>query len=367
MFTPGGVDRTGVDRVVPALLWQIERLARRHAVHVFALSQETEPAHWELLGAHIHNIGTTNGRRRRFVSWFRAEHTRAPFDVMQAFWAGPSVYPIVATLWRDIPFVVHLAGGELVALDDIGYGGRRNWRDRTLIGATVTAADRVSVASGYMRQLARSNGCEADQIPLGVALDKWPVCAPRHRDLDGPARLLHVGDIRPVKGQDMLLRSAALMRDRGVKFHLDIAGYDSMNGEMQALAGRLGLSSLLTWHGLLRRTALRELMEASDVLLVTSRHDAGPLVVLEAAIAGVPTVGTAVGHIADWAPDAALCVRGWSDTDFASEVMGLLVDERRRLSIAHEAQRRAVSIDADFTASLFEDMYDDVTTRRRIR
>ena len=65
LFVPGGVDRSGVDRVVPALLWQVERLARRHSVHVFALSQEPEPDHWELLGANIHNVGTTNGRRRR--------------------------------------------------------------------------------------------------------------------------------------------------------------------------------------------------------------------------------------------------------------------------------------------------------------
>jgi glycosyltransferase involved in cell wall biosynthesis len=31
-------------------------------------------------------------------------------------------------------------------------------------------------------------------------------------------------------------------------------------------------------------------------------------VLLEAAVAGVPTVGTAVGHLAEWAPQAALTV-----------------------------------------------------------
>jgi glycosyltransferase involved in cell wall biosynthesis len=365
LFVPGGVDRSGVDRVVPALLWQVERLARRHSVHVFALSQEPEPDHWELLGANIHNVGTTNGRRRRFVDWFRAEHKRERFDVIQAFWAGPAVYPLVARLWRNIPFVVHLAGGELVALDDIGYGGRCDWKGRTLVGATLSAADRVSVASGYMQQLAQLRGCDTEHIPLGVALDQWPVRKPRHRDMNSPARLLHVGDLRPVKDQTLLLRAAALMRDSHASFELDMVGYDTMNGAMQGLASDLGISSQVRWHGVLRRAALRELMESADVLLVTSRHDAGPLVVLEAAIAGVPTVGTAVGHIVDWAPEGAVCVHDNLASTFAAAVMQLLGDEPRRLAIAHEAQRRAVEIDADFTTTLFESMYDDVTALHR--
>ncbi len=37
-------------------------------------------------------------------------------------------------------------------------------------------------------------------------------------------------------------------------------------------------------------------------MIISSRHEAGPLAVLEAAVKGVPTVGTAVGHIAEWAP-----------------------------------------------------------------
>src|SRR2546429_2362007 len=41
-------------------------------------------------------------------------------------------------------------------------------------------------------------------------------------------------------------------------------------------------------------------------LFRSSRHETGPLAMLEAAVAGVPTIGTAVGHIAEWAPHAAV-------------------------------------------------------------
>ena len=62
LVVPGGVDASGTDRVIPAFVWLIERLARRHVVHVFAMHQSPEPANWTLFGADVHNIGTTPGR-----------------------------------------------------------------------------------------------------------------------------------------------------------------------------------------------------------------------------------------------------------------------------------------------------------------
>ena len=58
LVVPGGVDRSGEFRVIPVLLALIERLARTHEVHVFALQQEVRAGRWELAGATIHNIGS---------------------------------------------------------------------------------------------------------------------------------------------------------------------------------------------------------------------------------------------------------------------------------------------------------------------
>ena len=38
LVVSGGVDRSGRERVTPSLLWLVERLARRHDVHVFVLA-----------------------------------------------------------------------------------------------------------------------------------------------------------------------------------------------------------------------------------------------------------------------------------------------------------------------------------------
>jgi len=37
LVVTGGVDRSGRERMLPGIVWLIERLARRHDVHVFVL------------------------------------------------------------------------------------------------------------------------------------------------------------------------------------------------------------------------------------------------------------------------------------------------------------------------------------------
>src|SRR3954453_3966799 len=57
LIVTGGVDASARDRVVPALLWLIERLARRHDLHVFALHYHRKPRSYPLLGATVHALG----------------------------------------------------------------------------------------------------------------------------------------------------------------------------------------------------------------------------------------------------------------------------------------------------------------------
>jgi glycosyltransferase involved in cell wall biosynthesis len=102
---------------------------------------------------------------------------------------------------------------------------------------------------------------------------------------------------------------------------------------------------------------LRPLMCAAHLLVMSSRHEAGPLVLLEAAVAGVPTVGTAVGHLAEWTPAATRAVPPGDWSALADAIARVLADEDLRLQLAWSAQRRAMREDADHTARAFEALY----------
>jgi glycosyltransferase involved in cell wall biosynthesis len=202
----------------------------------------------------------------------------------------------------------------------------------------------------------RALGFDPLRVPFGVDLAKWPPLAPRQRS-SAQARLLHVASLNRVTDQPTLLRALAALAKEGVDFRMDIVGVDTLHGQLQALASELGIAQRLRFLGFKTQRELRPIMEAADLLVMSSRHEAGPLVLLEAAVVGVPTVGTAVGHIAEWSPLAALAVPTGDWEELAEAIRRVLDDEALRLQLATRAQRKALLEDADATARTFEGLY----------
>ncbi|RUL70905.1 glycosyltransferase family 4 protein [Dyella choica] len=356
LVLPGGVDRSGERRVIPAFLALIERMARRHEVHVFVLHQEVTAAHWELLGAHVHNIGE-GWTRLRAIAAINAEHRRAPFDLIHAIFSGScSLVAVAAAKGLRLPSLVHIAGGELVAMHEIGYGGRRKWQGRLREALVLRSTDMVTAASMPIIDSLRALGLDPVRVPLGVDLQKWPPLTPRRRSAER-AHLVHVASLNRVKDQSTLLRALAVLAKEGLEFQLNIVGVDTLRGELEAQARELGLQRQVRFLGFKTQRELRPIMEAADLLVMSSLHEAGPLVLLEAAVAGVPTVGTAVGHIAEWSPLAALAVPVGDWEELAETIRRVLDDEALRLQLAARAQRKALLEDADCTARMFEALY----------
>lgn len=364
LVVPGGVDRSGVYRVIPALLALIERLARRHEVHVFALRQEAAQGQWPLLGASVHNLGVPDrglpgSALLRFAPRLARLFSRlGPFDVVNAFWANaPALLAAAAARWHRIPLAVHLAGGELAAIPEIGYGGWLHARERTKTRLALRGAARVTAGSVFLQRLAASRGMTAEVVPLGVDPSLFPPAPPR----DEPAyRLLHVASLNAVKDQPTLLRALRRVADAEPSVRLDIAGEDMLGGAVRAEAERLGLLRQVAFHGLLRQDALAPLYRAADLFVLSSRHEAQSVALLEAASAGIPTVGTAVGLVQDLAPEGAVSVSVGDDAALANGILDLLRDGERRRRMAGAARAFALAHDADSTALAFERIYGEI-------
>jgi glycosyltransferase involved in cell wall biosynthesis len=360
LVVPGGVDRSGEQRVIPALLALVKRLATRHDVHVYALRQEPEPGDWPLLGATVHNVGGRHPRlgQLRAVAAIRAAHRVAPFDLVHAIFSGPpGTVAVAAARWLRLPSIVHLTAGELVALPDIGYGGALRWRGRVRERLVLRGATAITATSDPILEELAAVGLAGQRVPLGVDLDTWPAQPPRRRDPGAPLRLVHVASLNPVKDQSTLLHAIALLARLGIAFHLDVVGEDTLGGRIQLLADALGLAHRVTFHGFLTRSQAWPVLARADVHLVASRHEAGPMSLLEAAVVGLPTVGTRVGHVAEWAPHAALAVAVGDADALGRAIVRVAQDEDLRLRLAHEAQRRARLEDADHTFALVESLY----------
>lgn len=362
MVVPGGVDRSGEVRVVPALLALLKRLAARHEVHVFALRQEAQAGEWWLCGARVHNVG---GRRvalsqLRAVAAIAREHRRGRFDLVQSIWSGAGgAVAVAAARLLGLRCALHVAGGELVALHDIGYGGRLGLRGRFREAWVLRGADALTAASQPVLEQLATLGQRGRRLPLGVDLDVWAPREPQPRVVGEALRLVQVASLNRVKDQACLLQALALVP--GVE--LDLIGEDTLNGEVQALAARLGVAPRVRFHGFKTQAELRPLLAQAHLHVITSRHEAGPLAVLEAAVLGVPSVGTAVGHLAEWAPDAALAVVAGDAPGLAALITRVAADDALRLRLAREAQRRALAEDADHCHGQFERLYAELLGR----
>jgi len=379
LVVTGGVDRSGRERMVPSIVGLIERLARRHDVHVFVLHHYREPCVYPLAGATIHDLGRVDGPpgfrrlivRRRLAAAIEAVSADARFDLLHAYLGMPGVAATAAGRRRSLPVVVTVDSGELVAFEDIEYGLQRRWIDRRAIAHALRAAARVTVSTEVMKGMAaaRVGGIRVDVVPVGVNPHAFPPSGGRSGP---PWRLLRVASLNRVKDVPTLLRALGRIVSSLPAVHLDIVGEDTLDGSMQRQAHALGLASHVTFHGFQPADALAAFYSRADLHVVSSRHEAAGGVILEAACAGIPTVGTHVGYLADWALDAvgdgrerAVAVPVGDADALANAAIGLLQDAPRRERIAGAARRWALAHDADWTAHRFEEIYSEVVEKRR--
>jgi glycosyltransferase involved in cell wall biosynthesis len=369
LVVSGGLDRSGRERVTPSLLWLVERLARRHEVHAFVLHYYPEPCTYPLLAATVHDVGRVDGPRGLRRGWQRRRLAAAveacgPLDLLHAYQGIPAIVSAPIARRLGVPLVVTLDSGELTSIDDIGYGLQRRWIDRRGVALAVGAAARVTVSTTYMSHLMsereRAAGPAVAVVPIGVDASGFPPAA----RIDGPPwRLLRVGSISPVKDYPALFNALTHLLERGLDVHLDVVGEDTMDGRMQALARTPQLESRVTFHGFQPSERLAAFYARAHLHVVSSRHEAAAVVVLEAAASGLATVGTSVGYVADWHPDRATAVPVQDSEALANAVADLLADSPRRERLASAAREWTLRHDADWTAAQFETIYGEVVGR----
>ena len=103
-----------------------------------------------------------------------------------------------------------------------------------------------------------------------------------------------VGEMRLLKGVDVLLEAMAMLRQEGRIVSAILAGDGLDAAYFRDMACDLGLAPQVTFPGVV---PVREIMAQARLMAVPSLAESLPYVVLEAAAAGVPLVATRVGGI----------------------------------------------------------------------
>lgn len=133
--------------------------------------------------------------------------------------------------------------------------------------------------------------CPATVVPNGLWPDEFKIITP----VQDAADFLFIGELRHLKGVDVLLNALASLQAKGrAAITAKIVGSGPDDAEFRQLAEQLQLGKNVTFTGPM---PAREAFPLGRCLVLPSRAESFPYIVLEAAAAQVPMILTDVGGI----------------------------------------------------------------------
>jgi glycosyltransferase involved in cell wall biosynthesis len=111
---------------------------------------------------------------------------------------------------------------------------------------------------------------------------------------DDATDLIYVGEFRRIKGADLLIDAVAKLRAGGHPVTLTLAGDGEESASIKAQVEKLDLAEAVRFIG---HVKARYGFSKGSLLVVPSRGDSMPYVVIEAAAAGIPMIAANIGGI----------------------------------------------------------------------
>jgi len=141
-------------------------------------------------------------------------------------------------------------------------------------------------------------------IPNTVTVDPADKQLPRTADDQGKFIISNVGYVDERKNQELLIRVAAELKQRGVpNFQIWLVGDGPKRTEYEQLVAELGVAGYVRFHG--RQSAPWRLVAQSDLYVHTALNDNCPYALLEAFAVNVPVLALPVGGIPELMPHGA--------------------------------------------------------------
>lgn len=205
---------------------------------------------------------------------------------------------------------------------------------------------------GYRRMLAQFPDFEARFRRVPCGLDAAWFGLPRSAGQQSPD-LICVARLDPQKDPLLLLAAVRILVERGVNFHLKIAGDGLLRTEVETQIAAGGLGSRVTLLGWQSQAQIIALLRAARALVLSSHDEGLPVAIMEAFALGVPAIAPDVGGVSELVESGA---SGWlvprgdalALADAMQECLRTGPAELRRLGL--EARRRVRSHNARVSA-----------------
>src|SRR5262249_60620041 len=109
--------------------------------------------------------------------------------------------------------------------------------------------------------------------------------------------VLFIGNLVPVKALEVLIAAASRLVQTGLRFQCLLIGQGPLREQLERQVSQLGLAETVRFLGSKPHADLPPWYRAADLVVLPSRSEGVPNVLLEAAACGTPFVASRVGGI----------------------------------------------------------------------
>lgn len=221
-------------------------------------------------------------------------------DILLGFWTFPDGFAnVLMAKWFGLPVVIGCLGSDINQLT-------RPRIQRALIGWALRNCDQVLAVSEALKgEIVGRLGVVPERVtvlPNGIEVDRF---IPQDRDAMRKSLGLNTSDriaicvarLEPVKGVDLLIRAFARIQHK--RERLVVIGDGSEMERLKALIAELGMSERVQLLGARPHEEISRWINAADLLVLSSRTEGWPNVLMEAFACGKPVAAFRVGGVAE--------------------------------------------------------------------
>ncbi|MET0222159.1 MAG: glycosyltransferase family 4 protein [Tardiphaga sp.] len=264
-------------------------------------------------------------------------------DVLHGHGAKAGAFVRLKNRSRDCIRIYTPHGGSLHYPQDTPKGALYSRLERALMNRTdLFLFESIFARDTYQRMIGTPSGlvkCVFNGVTAGE-FDPVELA-------DDATDLCYVGEFRRIKGADLLVQAVARLHAEGRPVTLTLGGDGEETAALKAQIERLGLGSAVRFIG---HVNPRYGFSKGRLLVVPSRGDSMPYVVIEAAAAGVPIIAANVGGIPEIFDTQKSALFAPSDAGAMAEAIRTALDDlpaaRARAEVLRERIDRMFSRDA---------------------
>lgn len=271
-------------------------------------------------GHDVHFVALAPGPRRQVATHDAASHGRlsrfcGKLSYLPAMWRARR---IVRSLGPDIVHAHYATSAGLAAFvcgvhpwvvtahgTDVTLGVKSVlWR--RLLKGLFHKADCVNPVSEDLRQMVLSLGIPAEKIesfPFGIDTDLFRFTQRVDSTVPAIPRLICTRWFEPVYDHATIIKSLAILKNRGTPFNLTLVGEGSLRLQIELLVKETGVGDCVTFAGAVPNARLPDHLAQHDVYLSASTRDGTSLSLLEAMSVGLYPIVSNITANAEWIID----------------------------------------------------------------